>query len=101
MDGSPVGEQPQQDGGSAADQPHREVVEKSTRILLIRHGLNDYVKERRLAGRTPGVHLNEEGRGQAGSLAERLAAAPIAAVYSSPLERARGDRRAGCRAIWG
>ncbi len=59
-----------------------------TRILLIRHGLNDYVKEHRLAGRTPGVHLNEEGLAQATTLAERLASSPLAAIYSSPLERA-------------
>ena len=60
-----------------------------TRILLIRHGLNDYVKEHRLAGRTPGVHLNAEGLAQAAALAERLGSAALAAVYSSPLERAR------------
>ena len=59
-----------------------------TRILLIRHGLNDYVTEHRLAGRTPGVHLNEEGLVQAAALAERLASASLAAIYSSPLERA-------------
>ena len=59
------------------------------RILLLRHGTNDYVKAHRLAGRTPGVHLNEEGAAQAAALAERLASLPIAAVYSSPLERAR------------
>lgn len=56
-------------------------------ILLIRHGENEYVAKGRLAGRLPGVHLNEKGRKQAGSLAEALAAAPIKAVYSSPLER--------------
>jgi probable phosphomutase (TIGR03848 family) len=60
-----------------------------TRILLIRHGLNDYVKEHRLAGHTPGVHLNEEGLAQAAALAERLASVSLAAIYSSPLERAR------------
>ncbi len=59
-----------------------------TRILLIRHGLNDYVKEHRLAGRTPGVHLNAEGLVQAAALAERLGSAALAAIYSSPLERA-------------
>lgn len=58
-----------------------------TRILLIRHGTNDYVKNGLLAARTPGVHLNEEGRAQAEALAERLAGAKIAAVYTSPLER--------------
>jgi probable phosphomutase (TIGR03848 family) len=56
-------------------------------ILLIRHGENDYVKKHRLAGRLPGVHLNEKGQEQARMLAEKLADVPIKAVYSSPLER--------------
>ena len=58
-----------------------------TTILLIRHGENDYVKEGRMAGRLPGVHLNETGRKQAAALAEHMAAWPVRAVYSSPLER--------------
>lgn len=57
-------------------------------ILLIRHGENEYVKKHRLAGRLPGVHLNKRGREQADILAETLAAMPIKAIYSSPLERA-------------
>lgn len=57
-------------------------------FLLIRHGENDFVKEGRLAGRLPGVHLNKEGLHQVEILAEKLADAPIKAVYSSPLERA-------------
>jgi probable phosphoglycerate mutase len=56
--------------------------------LLIRHGENDYVKQSRLSGRMPGIHLNEKGRAQAQALAEKLKSAPIKAVYSSPLERA-------------
>ena len=59
-----------------------------TTFYLIRHGTNDLVG-RTLASRMPGVHLNDHGRAQAERLAERLAAAPIRAVYSSPLERAR------------
>jgi probable phosphoglycerate mutase len=55
-------------------------------MLLIRHALNDWVGER-LAGWTPGVHLNEEGRAQVTALVGRLASVPLAAVYSSPLER--------------
>lgn len=56
-------------------------------VLLIRHGENEYVKKGRLAGRLPGVHLNEKGREQAKILAEKLTGAPIKAIYSSPLER--------------
>lgn len=65
----------------------RVAMPQATRILLIRHGINDYVKGGLLAGRTPGVHLNEEGQKQAGALAERLGCEKIAAIYNSPLER--------------
>jgi len=57
-------------------------------FLLIRHGENDWVKTRKLAGRLPGVHLNEKGQAQAKRLAEELADTSIKAVYASPLERA-------------
>jgi probable phosphoglycerate mutase len=57
-----------------------------TLLLLIRHGTNDWVHGR-LAGWTPGVHLNDDGRRQAGALAERLAFLPIDAIYTSPLDR--------------
>jgi len=40
-----------------------------------------------LAGWTPEVHLNDEGRAQAAALGQRLASAKIDAIYSSPLER--------------
>ena len=56
-------------------------------LLLIRHGENDFVKKHRLAGRLPGVNLNDTGRQQAQAIAEKLATAPIKAIYSSPLER--------------
>lgn len=57
-------------------------------LLLIRHGENDYVKTSKLAGRLPGIHLNERGQKQAEMLGEALKDVPIKAVYSSPLERA-------------
>jgi probable phosphoglycerate mutase len=57
-------------------------------LLLIRHGENDFVKSSKMAGRLPGIHLNENGRKQAQALAEALKDFPITAVYSSPLERA-------------
>src|SRR5688572_9740578 len=57
-------------------------------ILLIRHAMVDACG-RFLAGRTPGIHLNEEGVRQAAALRESLHDLPIAAIYCSPLERAR------------
>jgi probable phosphomutase (TIGR03848 family) len=59
-----------------------------TTFLLIRHALCDPVG-RSIAGRQPGIHLNEEGRRQAERLAESLAGVSLTALYSSPLERAR------------
>jgi broad specificity phosphatase PhoE len=59
-----------------------------TLLLLIRHAENDYSKSGRLAGRLPGVHLNERGKEQAADLASALRGAPIKALYSSPLDRA-------------
>jgi probable phosphomutase (TIGR03848 family) len=58
-----------------------------TTLLLIRHGQNDMVADR-LAGRMPGVHLNDHGRQQAQQIINMLEGIPVRAVYSSPLERA-------------
>lgn len=57
------------------------------RGLLIRHGHVPSVGEW-LAGRRPGVHLTETGRAEAAAVCRALQRLPIAAVYSSPLERA-------------
>ena len=59
-----------------------------TILLLIRHASNDYIKEGRLAGWIPGVHINAQGQREADALARRLAHLPIEAIYASPLERA-------------
>lgn len=59
-----------------------------TLLLLLRHGENDYVKTGKMAGRIPGVHLNERGQKQAQALGESLRSIPLKAVYASPLERA-------------
>lgn len=56
-------------------------------IILVRHGENDWSKKNKLAGHIPGVHLNEVGHQQAHAVAQRLAALPIRAVYSSPVTR--------------
>lgn len=58
-----------------------------TIFLLIRHALTDAVGKY-LAGRSEDVPLNSLGLEQAAALSQRLAELPIAAVYSSPLERA-------------
>jgi probable phosphoglycerate mutase len=63
-------------------------VPEPTTILLVRHGHTDAVG-RFLAGRSPGVHLTSEGQRQAAGLVPRLEGRRIAAIYSSPLERAR------------
>ena len=59
-----------------------------TVVLLVRHGMCDPVG-RVLAGRSPGISLNAAGREQAHALATALAPLPLAAIYTSPLERAR------------
>ncbi|MGB3904114.1 MAG: histidine phosphatase family protein [Anaerolineae bacterium] len=56
------------------------------RLLLIRHALNDWVGKR-VAGWTPGISLNDEGRKQAARLAEWLEPVHLEAIYASPLER--------------
>lgn len=57
-------------------------------FLLIRHGENDFLKQSRLPGHLPDIHLNKRGREQAVALSETLKTLPIRAIYSSPLERA-------------
>ncbi len=57
-------------------------------FLLIRHGENDLVGHA-IAGRGPGIHLNETGRDQANRLADHLANSSIQQILSSPLERTR------------
>lgn len=57
-----------------------------TRIYLIRHGATVLTAEDRFAGAT-NVELSDEGRHQAGCLAQRLKSMKVAAVYASPLDR--------------
>jgi probable phosphoglycerate mutase len=59
-----------------------------TTILLVRHGETDWNRERRWQGHADRP-LNETGRAQARALAERLAADPPGAIWSSDLTRAR------------
>ena len=56
-------------------------------VYLVRHG-ETTLSSRGLYGRSPGVHLNAPGKAQAEKIANHLAAQPIQAIYSSPMERA-------------
>ncbi|MEF9902796.1 histidine phosphatase family protein [Streptomyces sp. P9-A2] len=56
-------------------------------LLLVRHGRSTANTEGLLAGRTPGVALDERGAAQAAALPGRLAALPLSEVVTSPLQR--------------
>jgi probable phosphomutase (TIGR03848 family) len=66
--------------------------------ILVRHGRTAANADGVLAGRTPGIHLDETGRTQADKLGERLAALPLARIVSSPLERTLETAQAIARA---
>lgn len=58
-------------------------------MLLVRHGKTSTTGTL-LPGRAPGLHLDDTGRAQAGRAAELIGdLSKVAAVYTSPLERAR------------
>jgi probable phosphomutase (TIGR03848 family) len=59
-----------------------------TTVLLVRHGLTATTGQL-LTGWTPGVGLDERGRAQAKALGDRLAAVPLDAIVTSPLDRCR------------
>ena len=58
-------------------------------VILVRHGRTTANASGVLAGRTPGVLLDDVGRQQAVRTGERLAVVPVVSVVSSPLERCR------------
>ncbi len=62
-------------------------------VILVRHGRTSANASGTLAGRLPGVRLDDVGETQAARTAERIAAVPLAAVVTSPLERCRQTAR--------
>ena len=58
------------------------------RLLLVRHGLSSFNKERRIQGRDDLSNLSEEGHAQARALGHSLQEVNFQAIYSSPLQRA-------------
>jgi broad specificity phosphatase PhoE len=63
---------------------------KALRLFVIRHGETDFSRERRFAGARD-VPLGARGRLQSEAVAAALAAEKLAAVYASPLDRARAS----------
>ncbi|WP_368496600.1 histidine phosphatase family protein [Herbiconiux sp. A18JL235] len=63
-------------------------------VVLVRHGRSTANTSGILAGRLPGVELDELGREQVARAGERLAAVPLVAVVTSPLERCRSTAAA-------
>ncbi|NIK59328.1 histidine phosphatase family protein [Kribbella shirazensis] len=58
-------------------------------VILVRHGRSSANTSGTLAGRTPGVKLDDAGVEQAAAVAQRLAGLPLAAIVTSPLERCK------------
>lgn len=58
-------------------------------VILVRHGRTTANATGLLAGRTPGVELDDAGREQVAAAGDRIAGVPLAAVVSSPLQRCR------------
>jgi probable phosphomutase (TIGR03848 family) len=58
-------------------------------VILVRHGRSGANTSGVLAGRTPGVKLDEAGVQQAAAVGERLAGLPLAAIVTSPLDRCK------------
>ena len=72
---------------------------KPTLVLLVRHGTTP-TTGKILPGRARGLHLAESGKEQARRVAERVAElGTVAAIYSSPLERARETASPIARAL--
>jgi probable phosphoglycerate mutase len=77
-----VPEPPAADGADPTPAP------PATRVVLVRHAVTAETGPV-LSGRRSGIDLSDTGRTQADGAAQRLAGLPVAAVYSSPLERCR------------
>ncbi|MCW0214909.1 MAG: MSMEG_4193 family putative phosphomutase [Pseudonocardia sp.] len=60
-----------------------------TTLILLRHGRSTANVSGVLAGRTPGVELDDKGREQAAKVVDRLDTVPISAIVSSPMIRCR------------
>jgi len=67
-------------------------------LIIVRHGRSSSNSAGTLAGRMPGIHLDETGEAQARTLGERLTGIDLAAVVCSPLERCQQTARLALQA---
>ncbi|WP_027501857.1 histidine phosphatase family protein [Rhodococcus sp. UNC363MFTsu5.1] len=56
-------------------------------VILLRHGRSTSNTSGMLAGRSPGIDLDDRGREQSRAVVDRLAGVPLAAIVRSPLLR--------------
>jgi probable phosphomutase (TIGR03848 family) len=63
-------------------------------LILVRHGRTTANASGTLAGRTPGVRLDELGQQQAAKAGERLAGVRLEGIVTSPLERCKQTAKA-------
>lgn len=61
----------------------------TTRIVIVRHGQSSYNAERRIQGRSDASVLTQKGLEDARKLAATLSNLSFAAIYTSPLQRAK------------
>lgn len=66
--------------------PRTPTLSPVTRLLILRHA-STAETGKTLSGRLPGIPLSVKGRAEAQAMADALATTPIAAIYSSPIER--------------
>ncbi len=64
------------------------------KIILVRHGETDWNLVKRIQGGESDTPLNDNGKRQASALATRLKDEKIAAIFSSPLQRALNTAQA-------
>lgn len=78
---------PQCYSGTPCSPRARGIVAAMTTVILLRHGRSSANAAGVLAGRTPGVELDDSGRVQADKVVDRLAGMPLAEIVCSPLLR--------------
>lgn len=61
----------------------------NTRVVIVRHGLSSYNSQQRIQGRCDESILTDTGINQATILGQTISNADFAAIYSSPLQRAK------------